>query len=103
MISSPSAQIVNAVAESHFMTAHGERVPAYGPTMGVATAIIALGIAVTASIGPEKRGSHFESAVIGQKTAAMEAVDAKERDLEKGSVDEGKARGAEIVEGAEKK
>lgn len=100
MISSPSAQIVNAIAESNYITAHhGDRVPAYGPVMGVATAIIAIGIAVTASIGPEKRGSHFESAVIGQKTAAMQAMDAKGEDLEKGSVGEvEKPREAETVE-----
>ena len=30
--------------------------------MGVATAIIAVGIAVTAALGPEKRGSRFETA-----------------------------------------
>ena len=101
MISSPSAQIVNAVAESHFMTAHGERVPAYGPTMAVATAIIALGIMFTASIGPEKRGSHFESAVIGQKSAAEMQAQVKEDDLEKGSVE--KPREAEMVEEGEKK
>lgn len=73
MISSPSAQIVNAIAESHLITtpsSDGEPVPAYGPVMGVATAIIALGIAVTAAIGPEKRGSHFEHAVIGGSTVA---------------------------------
>ena len=50
MISSPSAQIVNAVAESHLISVNGERVSAYGPTMGVATAIIAIGIMVTASV-----------------------------------------------------
>ncbi|KAI4218557.1 MAG: hypothetical protein LQ349_008662 [Xanthoria aureola] len=63
MISSPSAQIVNAIAESHFVTraGNGDRVEAYGPTMGIATAIIALGIAVTAALGPEKRGSRFET------------------------------------------
>jgi hypothetical protein len=44
MISSPSAQIVNAIAESHTVTAvDGEPASAYGPVMGVATAIIALG------------------------------------------------------------
>lgn len=103
MISSPSAQIVNAVAESHLITsATGESgVPAYGPTMGksatlpslffstltsitaVGTAIIALGIAATTAVGPEKRGSHFESAVIGQSTEA-EMADAKVQDVEKG-------------------
>ena len=36
MISSPSAQIVNAIAESTFLTrkSDGEKVEAYGPTMG---------------------------------------------------------------------
>lgn len=84
MISSPSAQIVNAIAESHLITvADGKRVPSYGPVMGIATAVIALGIAATAAVGPEKRGSKFESAVIGQQTAAMQAQ-AKTDDLEKG-------------------
>lgn len=69
--------------------------------MGVATAIIAIGmfmihpqrnnaltrmtgIMVTASVGPEKRGSHFESAVIGQQTMAAQE---KAGDLERGSID----------------
>ncbi|KAK1760164.1 general substrate transporter [Echria macrotheca] len=63
MISSPSAQIVNAVSETHFVTSHsGKTVEAYGPTMGIATAIIAMGIAITTSLGPEKRGREFEKA-----------------------------------------
>ncbi|KAG6997606.1 hypothetical protein G7Y79_00039g075680 [Physcia stellaris] len=63
MMSSPAAQIVNAIAESHFIPGvGGHRVEAYGPTMGVATAIIALGITITAALGPEKRGSRFETA-----------------------------------------
>lgn len=99
MISSPSAQIVNAVAESHLITVSGERVSAYGPTMGVATAIIAIGIMVTASVGPEKRGSHFESAVIGQSTMATNPE--KTEDLERGSVD--KPTDPETVESVEKK
>ena len=54
MISSPSAQIVNAIAEKTFITNFtGDRVEAYGPVMGVATAIIAVGIIVTAAPGPE--------------------------------------------------
>ncbi|RYP84402.1 hypothetical protein DL769_001191 [Monosporascus sp. CRB-8-3] len=66
MISSPSAQIVNAIAESHFISSKsGKLVEAYGPTMGIATAIIALGIAVTAAFGPERRGRSFENAVAG--------------------------------------
>ncbi|KAK5559626.1 hypothetical protein LTR46_002668 [Exophiala xenobiotica] len=63
MISSPSAQIVNAIAESHLVTAvDGELAPGYGPTMGIATAIIAIGIAVTTAFGPERRGRKFELA-----------------------------------------
>ena len=63
MISSPSAQIVNAIAEHRMVTAvDGEPAPAYGPTMGIATAIIALGIAVTTAFGPERRGRQFELA-----------------------------------------
>lgn len=66
MISSPSAQIVNAVAEKTFITlGNGDKVEAYGPVMGVATAIIALGIIFTTMFGPEKRGRAFEHAVAG--------------------------------------
>ena len=67
MISSPSAQIVNAVAEKVFINARksGDRVQAYGPVMAVATAIIALGIIVTATFGPELRGRDFGHAVAG--------------------------------------
>lgn len=84
MISSPSAQIVNALAESNFISdVGGPRVDAYGPVMGIATAIIAVGIAVTAAFGPEKRGSKFESAVIGQETDAINA-EAKINQLESG-------------------
>ena len=61
MISSPSAQIVNAIAGSHFVTStSGKQVDVYGPTMGIATAIIATGIAVTTALGPERRGREFE-------------------------------------------
>jgi sugar phosphate permease len=66
MISSPSAQIVNAISESTFVMApSGNMVEAYGPVMGIATAIIATGIVVTAAFGPEKRGRSFENAVAG--------------------------------------
>jgi MFS family permease len=65
MISSPSTQIVNAIAEKHFVhDAGGKYVKAYGPVMGVATAIIAVGIACTVAVGPEKRGRKFEEAPI---------------------------------------
>ena len=64
MISSPSTQIVNAIAESHQIHTppKGKKSPAYGPTMGIATAIIALGIVFTTAMGPEKKGRHFEEA-----------------------------------------
>lgn len=62
MISSPSAQIVNALSESNFVrAANGKIVDAYGPVMGVATAIIAMGIVVTTAFGPERRGRSFEA------------------------------------------
>lgn len=84
MISSPSAQIVNAIAESISISAvGGPSVPAYGPTMAIMTAIIALGIAVTTAFGPEKRGSRFESVVIGQSTEENEAQRKLEGDIEK--------------------
>jgi putative sialic acid transporter len=71
MISSPSAQIVNAVAESTLVRNHlGNLVSAYGPTMGVATAIIATGIMVTAGLGPERRGRSFDVAPAGAQAHA---------------------------------
>lgn len=80
MISSPSAQIVNAIAEATRVAApSGRPAPAYGPTMGVATAIIAIGIVVTTAFGPEKRGRQFESAVTG-----LEHPEPKQIDLEDG-------------------
>lgn len=83
MISSPSAQIVNAIAEATTVTgANGQPAPAYGPTMGVATAIIATGIMVTTAFGPEKRGRRFETAVAG--LAEEEEKSPKEIDLERG-------------------
>lgn len=70
MISSPSAQIVNAIAESTFITSKsGKRVEAYGPVMGIATVIIALGIATTAAFGPEKRGRELNAGPAGTHVA----------------------------------
>jgi MFS family permease len=92
MISSPSAQIVNAVAEATMIsTAKGEPSPAYGPVMGVATAIICLGIAITTALGPEKKGRHFEEA--GPIGANLEPV----KDIETGSMHSEK-NGAQAVE-----
>ncbi|KAL4924493.1 carboxylic acid transport protein [Aspergillus undulatus] len=84
MISSPSAQIVNAIAEKTFISGpSGTPVEAYGPTMGVATAIIATGIMVTTAFGPEKRGRRFETVVIGMQEG-NNAAKAKELDIETG-------------------
>ena len=90
MISSPSAQIVNAIAESHqIRTSEGKLASAYGPTMGIATAIIAIGIAVTTAFGPEKRGRHFET--VGPPVAYVE------KDIEQGST-MGETRGSVVKE-----
>ncbi|KAF2848453.1 carboxylic acid transport protein-like protein [Plenodomus tracheiphilus IPT5] len=94
MISSPSAQIVNAVAESTMITtSKGTLSPAYGPVMGVATAIIVIGIAVTTALGPEKKARHFEEeAPIGGATVP--------KDIETGSIHSEKdgARAIEVAD-----
>ncbi|KAF2006420.1 carboxylic acid transport protein-like protein [Amniculicola lignicola CBS 123094] len=101
MISSPSAQMVNAIAEKvNITTSKGEKAPAYGPVMGIATAIIALGIATTTALGPEKRGRHFENA--GPPGVDLMAA----KDIEEGddSDEKGGARAVEVSEsGIEKK
>ncbi|PHH78191.1 hypothetical protein CDD82_3176 [Ophiocordyceps australis] len=85
MISSPSAQIVNAVAEKLRVRGKGgDRVEAYGPVMAVATAIIAVLIIVTVMLGPERRGRSFED-----DAAATESSDPDmclDSDEEKGRV-----------------
>ncbi|EER44298.1 carboxylic acid transporter [Histoplasma capsulatum var. duboisii H88] len=91
MISSPSAQIVNAIAEANSMRGtQGEPEPAYGPTMGIATAIIAVGIVVTTMFGPEKRGRKFEQAKVAGtvETTFAGEVDAKAVEAEDGVVKE---------------
>ncbi|KAL2018141.1 hypothetical protein VTK56DRAFT_1217 [Thermocarpiscus australiensis] len=103
MISSPSVQIVNAISASHFVRSRsGDLVPAYGPTMGIATAIIALGIVVTTAFGPEKCGREFEKAMpagmnLGQQEGAklgdVEAGDGTEKGkMQTGHVEEGSDR-----------
>lgn len=86
MISSPSAQIVNAISESTFITSYsGKRVEAYGPVMGIATVIIALGIAVTTAFGPEKRGRAFENAApAGATLMAPKDIEEGETDVKEG-------------------
>lgn len=97
MISSPSAQIVNALAETNFVKdAAGPRVKAYGPVMGIATAIIAIGIMFTVAVGPERRGRKFEEAPI-----AGVAMTVPVKDIETGDVngDDDKKVEVERVEG----
>ncbi|KAI0400115.1 carboxylic acid transport protein [Xylaria palmicola] len=90
-ISSPSAQIVNAIAESHVVRNRaGNLVDAYGPTMGIATAIIVLGIICTTAVGPERRGREFEGGPIGANIYRDEekAIDAQSLDEKSSTVDE---------------
>ncbi|KAF7307733.1 Carboxylic acid transport protein [Mycena kentingensis (nom. inval.)] len=85
MISSPSTQIVNAIAEKTFVTSKsGKRVDAYGPVMGIATVIIALGIAITSALGPENRGRRFEL----EGPAGVEKESAVAKDVEEGDLSE---------------
>lgn len=94
MISSPSAQIVNAISESHWVRARsGKLREAYGPTMGIATVIIGLGIVVTAAFGPEKRGRHFEKAAIaGANVDHPSDAERAEKAVDTVSLDEHAAR-----------
>lgn len=97
MISSPSAQIVNAIAESTFVvSASGKMVEAYGPVMGIATAIIAFGIATWVAVGPEKRGREFEKVLPAGMNIMQNGTRAN--DLESGSAsnDEGKGETSEL-------
>lgn len=84
-VSSPSTQLINALSENNFTTGpNGERVEAYGPVMAIATAIIAIGLALTAAVGPEKKGANFENAA----TAIEEQSEASPA-TEKGKPNEG--------------
>ncbi|KAI6713269.1 hypothetical protein PZA11_001879 [Diplocarpon coronariae] len=87
MISSPSAQIVNALAEKISVKDEGgPKVKAYGPVMGVSTAIIAVGIAVTVALGPERRGRKFEAEPIAGASAALPVKDVEHGYDEKNDV-----------------
>ncbi|KAG8683440.1 hypothetical protein FRC08_014283 [Ceratobasidium sp. 394] len=57
--------MVTAISERTFITERGKRVEAFGPTMGIATAIIAILLAFWTAVGKEAKGSHFENAVAG--------------------------------------
>lgn len=85
-ISAPSTQLINYLSENNFISARGMRVEAYGPVMAIATAIIAIGLAVTASVGPEKKGAHFETAAAA---TTLEDPDT-EKSTDQGSATEGR-------------
>ncbi|KAF8610771.1 MFS general substrate transporter [Ceratobasidium sp. AG-I] len=65
MISSPAAEMVTGISEKTFINHMGKQVEAFGPVMGVATAIIAVLLAIWTAVGKEAKGSHFENAVAG--------------------------------------
>ncbi|PWN32944.1 MFS general substrate transporter [Meira miltonrushii] len=81
-ISAPSTQLINALSENNFVNSAktGLPVEAYGPVMAIATAIIAIGLAITASVGPEKKGINFENAA---PATAVEETNGYEDDKEK--------------------
>ncbi|KAI1474156.1 MFS general substrate transporter [Daldinia eschscholtzii] len=96
LVSSPAAQIVNAIAESHFVTSKsGKLVDGYGLTMGIALAIVAVGIIMTAALGPERRGRAFE----GVGPAGANTYDDIGKVVDNGSMtDSTKVQDAEKIE-----
>ena len=89
-ISSPAAEIVTSLSEHHKITYKGKKVEAFGPVMGIATAIIALSLAFWTAIGKEQKGSHFEVAqAAGYSDEPPVAGSSKPSDPEKQSHDEG--------------
>jgi len=88
-ISSPAAEIVTSLSERHKITYKGKQVEAFGPVMGIATAIIAVTLAFWTAIGKEQRGSHFEAAsAAGYSDEQPVAGSSKLSDTEKQSHDE---------------
>ena len=56
-ISSPAAEIVTSLSEGHKITYRGQKVEAFGPVMGIATAIIAITLAFWTRSGKSKEGA----------------------------------------------
>lgn len=104
--------MVTGISESTQIWHKGRRVEAFGPTMGIATAIIALGIAFWVAVGKERKGSHFEvAAAAGAENAnasnskpidmaaerAMSPGNEKDLDLEGAPCDKNSSeKGAEV-------
>ncbi|KAL1854090.1 hypothetical protein Plec18167_000006 [Paecilomyces lecythidis] len=60
VVASPSARIIRAIAERHHTSKpDGSDVPAYGPAMALATAVVAISIVAITAVGPENRGCRF--------------------------------------------
>lgn len=103
-ISAPSTQIINALSESHYLkNKAGEQVQAYGPVMGIATAIIAIGLALTAAVGPEKKGAFFEQGAVateagaGAQEVATAATVTASRQEQQGEWDDDEKKGDGMV------
>lgn len=63
LISAPATQIVNIAAERYRVVSADEKlIEAYGPVIGVASAVSAVICAIILSFGPERLGRHFEKA-----------------------------------------
>ncbi|KAG9243812.1 major facilitator superfamily domain-containing protein [Calycina marina] len=101
-LSSPSTQIVNAIAERVYVKdARGPHVKGYGPVMGVATAIIATGIFLIAMVGPERRGRNFDEEL--PAGADFDSGAARERDVESGPRGGSSDKGITVMEMEETK
>ncbi|KAJ9196543.1 hypothetical protein DTO164E3_3396 [Paecilomyces variotii] len=73
VVASPSVRIVHGIAERHHTSgADGSEVPAYGPAMALATAVVAMSIFTITAIGPENRGCHFDRAEFAESTAFIQ-------------------------------
>ena len=75
MISAPSAQIVNTIAEARHIQHNGKSIEAYAPVMIVFIVICAVIVVFFAAVGPEQRGSHFETVTAaGTRLAEVESL-----------------------------
>lgn len=68
VISAPSAQIVNTLAEKLLVTVHianhpPKAVQSYGPIIAIMAGTVAISMANWVTIGPERRGARFEEFV----------------------------------------
>jgi len=101
-ISSPAAEIVTSLSEHYQINYKGKQVDAFGPVMGIATAIIAITLAFWTAIGKEQRGSHFETAqVAGYSEEPSVAGSSKHSDPEKHSHEEDEKVSTRVIENSQ--